>query len=373
MSAGLGEYIMGENKMFYKVLGNTGLHVSVLSYGFWATYGIKDGLSGEKGVEKAKELMKIARKSGINCFDHAEAYGVPNGEAERIFGIALSQLMEEDKALWRRSELIITTKIYWGGEGVNEKGLSRKHINEGLKKSLKRLQVDYVDLIFCHRPDPLTPTSTIVRAMTDVVRDGKATAWGTSEWSAQQITEAYWIAKSEGLEPPQIEQPQYNMLHRDRFEREYFPLFRPPYSIGTTIWSPLRSGFLTGKYNHGIPEGSRATVEMYDWLRDELERRTENGEVDIVKRLTEYAKSELGCTTAQLALAWCLKNPNVSTILLGATNSDQMIENIGSIEVARKLTKSHMEEIDKILGNSPEKWWGPGGDGPAGRILDSLG
>ncbi len=348
MSDGLGEDNMTGKKMFYKVLGNTGLHVSVLSYGFWATYGIKDGLSGEKGVEKAKELMKIARKSGINCFDHAEAYGVPNGEAERIFGIALSQLMEEDNSLWRRSELIITTKIYWGGEGVNEKGLSRKHINEGIKKSLTRLQLDYVDLIFCHRPDPLTPTSTVVRAMTEVVRNGKATAWGTSEWSAQQITEAYWIAKSEGLEPPQIEQPQYNMLHRDRFEREYYPLFKSPYSIGTTIW------------------------EMYDWLRDELERRTENGEVDIVKRLTKYAKSELGCSTTQLALAWCLKNPNVSTILLGATNSEQMIENIGSIEVAKKLTKSNMEEIDQILGNSPEMWWGPGGDGPAGRILESL-
>ena len=162
------------------------------------------------------------------------------------------------------------------------------------------------------------------------------------------------------------------MLHRDRFEREYYPLFKPPYSIGTTIWSPLRSGFLTGKYNDGIPEGSRATVDMYDWLREELERRIANGEVDIVKELAKYAESELECTTAQLALAWCLKNPNVSTILLGATNSNQMIENLGSIEVAKKLTDRHLQEIDEILGNSPEKWWGPGGDGPEGRILKSF-
>ena len=349
--------------MYYRMMGSTGIQVSVLSYGFWATYGVKDDLSGDQGVETAKELLKIAREAGVNCFDHAEAYGTPVGEAERIFGLALSELVQEDPELWRRSDLVITTKIFWGGAGVNERGLSRKHIMEGMDASLDRLGLDYVDMVFCHRPDPHTPTSTVVRAMTDIVRSGASTAWGTSEWSAQQITEAFWIARSEGLEPPSFEQPQYNMLHRDRFEKEYFPLYRPPYSIGTTIWSPLRSGFLTGKYNDGIPEGSRATVEIYDWLKEELEDRRERGEVEIVRELTAYAENELNCSMAQLALAWCLKNKNVSTILLGATNSKQLRENLGCIGVALKLDDSHMESIDEILGNRPEEWIGPGGSG----------
>lgn len=349
--------------MYYRMMGNTGLQVSVLSYGFWATYGVKENLTGEEGIKTAKELLRIARQAGVNCFDHAEAYGLPAGEAERIFGIALGQLEEEDPDLWRRSELVITTKIFWGGEGVNEKGLSRKHIIEGLDASLERLQLDYVDMVFCHRPDPHTPTETVVRAMTDIVRSGVAMSWGTSEWSAQQITEAFWMAKSEGLEPPQFEQPQYNMLHRDRFEQEYFPLFRPPYSIGTTIWSPLRSGFLTGKYNDGIPDGSRATVDIYGWMKDELDERRAKGEFETIRKLSEFASSELGCSAAQMALAWCLKNENVSTILLGATNSQQLEENLGCIAVAKRMTEDHMAAIDEILGNKPEGWMGPGGTG----------
>lgn len=200
------------------MLGNTGLQVSVLSFGFWATFGAKDEVKGNAGIETAKECLRVARKAGINLFDNAEVYGTPNGEAERIMGLAIKSLREDDPNLWRRSELIITTKIFWGGKGVNEAGLSRKHINEGISAACKRLQVDYVDLVFCHRPDPLTPTSTVVRAMSDVVKNGKATAWGTSEWSAQQITEAIWIAKTQGLEPPSYEQPQYSMFHRRRFE-----------------------------------------------------------------------------------------------------------------------------------------------------------
>jgi len=349
--------------MYYRMMGNTGLQVSVLSYGFWATYGVKEDLVGEEGVQTAKELLGIARGAGVNCFDHAEAYGVPAGEAERIFGIALNQLREEDPELWRRSELVITTKIFWGGDGVNEKGLSRKHIIEGLDASLERLQLDYVDMVFCHRPDPHTPTQTVVRAMTDIVRSGAAMSWGTSEWSAQQITEAFWMAKSEGLEPPQFEQPQYNMLHRDRFEEEYFPLFNSPYSIGTTIWSPLRSGILTGKYNDGIPDGSRATVGIYGWMKDELDERREKGEFETVRKLSEFASSELDCSMAQMALAWCLKNKNVSTILLGATNSRQLEENLGCIDVAKRMTEDHMAAIDEILGNKPDSWMGPGGSG----------
>jgi len=165
------------------------------------------------------------------------------------------------------------------------------------------------------------------------------------------------------LEPPQFEQPQYNLLHRERFEKEYFPIFRPPYSFGTTIWSPLRSGFLTGKYNDGIPEGSRATIEIYDWLREELEERNAKGEMEKIRILTEFANSELDCSITQMALAWCLKNPNVSTILLGATNSEQLEENLGCIEVTLRMTEEHMSKIDEILGNKPDPWWGPGGYG----------
>jgi len=199
--------------------------------------------------------------------------------------------------------------------------------------------------------------------MTDAVRNGWATSWGTSEWSAAQIMEAIWFAKSEGLEPPMYEQPQYNMLHRQRFEEEYFPLFQPPYNYGATIWSPLRSGFLTGKYNDGIPEDSRPTQKGYEWLIEDLERRKAIGEVEIVRKLTDYAASKFGCTTAQLALAWCLKNPNVSTILLGATKPEQMEENLGCIAVAEKLNDENIIEINAILGNSPDDWNGYGGAG----------
>jgi len=364
------KYDMSSENMYYRMMGNTGIQVSILSYGFWATYGVKNRLQDSEGVEMAKECMKIARNAGVNCFDHAEAYGNPNGEAERIFGIALSELEEEDPEMWRRSELVITTKIFWGGNGVNESGLSRKHIMEGLDSCLKRLQLDYVDMVFCHRPDPFTPTSTVVRAMTDAVRNGWATSWGTSEWSAAQIMEAIWFAKSEGLEPPMYEQPQYNMLHRQRFEQEFFPLYQAPYNYGTTIWSPLRSGFLTGKYNDGIPEDSRPTQEGYEWLIEDLEMRKKNGEVDIVRKLTAYASDNFDCSTAQLSLAWCLKNKNVSTILLGATKPEQMVENLGCIAVAEKMTEKHMSEIDVILGNKPEDWVGYGGAG--NRQLRSL-
>ena len=256
--------------MPHRMLGGTGLQVSVLSYGFWATFGAKEGLSDEAGVQQAMACLRTARNHGVNLFDNAEVYGSPRGEAELIMGEAIARLAQDDPLAWRRSDLLITTKIFWGGDGVNEKGLSRKHAIEGAVNALERLQVDYVDLIFCHRPDPLTPTETVVRAMTDIVRNGLATAWGTSEWSAQQFTEAVWMARSLGLEPPQFEQPQYNMFHRTRFEREYHPLFNAPYRMGTTIWSPLMSGLLTGKYNDEIPEGSRLTQSGYEWLQERL-------------------------------------------------------------------------------------------------------
>jgi voltage-dependent potassium channel beta subunit len=349
--------------MYYRMLGNTGLQVSVLSYGFWATFGVKEGLTGEEGIEMAKRCMSVARRGGVNLFDNAETYGVPVGEAERVMGEALTRLQDEDAERWRRSDLLITTKIFWGGSGVNETGLSRKHIMEGLEASIQRLQLDYVDLVFCHRPDPFTPTATVVRAMTDAVRSGMATAWGTSEWSAQQLTEAFWIAKTEGLEPPQFEQPQYNMFHRERFEHEYAPMYQAPYRLGTTIWSPLLSGLLTGKYNDGIPAGSRLTQPGYGWLKAELEKRREQGVIDKVRRMTEWAQDTLGCSMTQLALAWCIKNPNVTTVLLGATKPEQLEENLGAVDVALRMTDTHLSDIEDILGNAPQPYSGYGGSG----------
>ena len=352
-----------DQNMYYRMLGGTGLQVSVLSFGFWATYGVKEGLINEEGILKAKECMQIAREKGINLFDNAETYGNPAGAAEEIMGQAMSQLEKEDPETWRRSEIIVSTKIFWGGTGVNERGLSRKHINEGLDASLKRLQVDYVDLLFCHRPDPFTPTETIVRGMTDVVRSGRASAWGTSEWSAQQITEAYWIAIIQGLEPPQFEQPQYNMLKRDRFETEYYPLYDKPYQIGTTIWSPLASGILTGKYNNEIPEGSRLTQKGYEFLINSLELHKKRGSIEKIKKLSDYALSNLGCSLTKIALAWCIKNKNVSTVILGITNPEQLKENLNCLSVVENLTSRQMEEIDEILDNKPESYTGFGGQG----------
>lgn len=342
----------------------------MLSYGFWATFGVKDDLHKQAGVDKAKECLTTARDNGVNLFDNAEVYGNPYGEAERIMGEAMAQLMIEDPVKWRRSDLIITTKLFWGGVGVNEKGLSRKHIKEGMDKSLKNLQMDYVDLVFCHRPDPHTPTETVVRAMTDLVRNGKATAWGTSEWSAQQITEAVWIAKQYGLEPPQFEQPQYHMFHRDKFEQEFHPLYQAPYNMGTTIWSPLASGLLTGKYNDSIPDGSRLTTQGYGWLVDILKKWQEDGKIEKVRKLTGFAKTEFSCSVAQLSLAWCIKNKNVSTVLLGATKPSQLEENFGALRVARLMTDEHMEQIEAIIQSKPAPYNGYGGHGM--RPLDTI-
>jgi voltage-dependent potassium channel beta subunit len=352
--------IMSSPSMYYRPLGNTGMVTSVLGFGFWATFGVKAGLLDKEGIETAKNILSAARKGGINFFDNAEAYGTPEGEAERIFGQAYAELHQEDPKLWRRSDVLITTKLFWGGSGHNERGLGRKHIMEGMDASLKRMQLDYVDLIYCHRPDSLTSTENVVRSMTDIIRSGKAMAWGTSEWSAQQITEAVWVAKQGGLEPPQIEQPQYNMFHRERLEKEYCPLFKQPYNIGTTIWSPLASGFLTGKYNDGIPADSRAAQKGYEWLKSLIEGWKDSGKLDKVKKLSEYAENKLECTVSQLALAWCAKNPNVSCVLLGATNVGQIEDNLKAIQVAEKLTDERMKEIEEILDNKPDSFWGNG-------------
>jgi voltage-dependent potassium channel beta subunit len=275
----------------------------------------------------------------VNYFDNAEAYA--SGQAEIVMGNVLKETG------WRRESYIVSTKIFWGGAGPNDRGLSYKHIVEGANNALRRLQLDYVDLIFCHRPDPETPIEETVRAMDLIIRQGKAFYWGTSEWSAADILRADGIARQYGLTPPSMEQPQYNMFTRERFEKEYTPLYKE-LGYGTTIWSPLASGILTGKYNEGIPDGSRMALKGFEWLRDNLTPE----KIESVKKLTVLA-GELGCTTAQLALAWCLKNPHVSTVITGASRAAQVTENMKALEVVPLMTGEVMEKIEEILGNKP--------------------
>ena len=284
--------------------------------------------------------MSAAYEAGVNFFDNAEAYA--GGKAEAVMGNVLK------KTGWPRESFVVSSKVFWGGEGPNDKGLSRKHIYEACRRSLKRLQLDYLDLFFCHRPDPTTPIEETVRAMDDLIHQGLVLYWGTSEWSAAGIMRAYGIAHEHGLIPPQMEQPQYNMIHRERVEKEYLPLYTE-IGLGTTIWSPLASGLLTGKYNNGIPQGTRASLPGYDWIKDYW-LTPQN--LEKVKQLEPTAKA-MGCSLAQLALAWCLKNPHVSTVITGATRPEQVIENMKADEIVNKLDDSVMEKIDGILGNKP--------------------
>jgi len=324
--------------MEYRLLGRSGLKLSALSLGAWVTYG------GQVGEEVAEACMRIAHEAGVNFFDNAESYA--QGNAEIVMGNVIK------KAGWKRSDLVISTKIFWGGQGPNDSGLSYKHIMEGADASLRRLQMEYVDLIFCHRPDLYTPIEETVWAMNQVIRQGKAFYWGTSEWSAGQIMEAYGIARREHLVPPLMEQPEYNMFRRERVEREYAPLYHS-IGLGTTIWSPLASGLLTGKYNLGIPEGTRAALKGYEWLRREFESREAREKIEKVKRLIPIAH-ELGCSVAQLAIAWCLKNPNVSTVITGASKPDQVIENLRALEVVKLIDSEITDRIEEILANRPE-------------------
>lgn len=321
--------------MRYRRLGSAGIRLSELSLGAWVTYG------GQVGQEMAAKCMSKAFELGVNFFDNAEAYA--GGNAEIVMGNAIKKLG------LGRSDIVISSKVFWGGDGPNDTGLSRKHIYEACRKSLKRLQLDYLDLFFCHRPDPNTPIEETVRAMDDLVHQGLVLYWGTSEWSAAEIMRAHGIAKELGLTPPQMEQPQYNMLHRERVEKEYLPLYRE-IGLGTTIWSPLASGLLTGKYNDGIPPGSRASLDGYSWLREEVLTR-EN--LEKVKALEPIAK-ELGCTMAQLALAWSRKNDDVSTVITGATKPEQVEENMASLHFVSALNPDIMKRIDSVLQNKPD-------------------
>lgn len=322
--------------MEYRRLGRSGLKVSAISLGAWVTYG------SQVGEDIAYECMTEAFDGGVNFFDNAEAYA--SGKAEVVMGNVIR------RAGWRRSDLVISTKLFWGGKGPNDKGLSRKRIVEGTDRSLSRLQLEYVDLLFCHRPDPETPIDETVRALNHVIAQGKVLYWGTSEWSADEIARAAAIAQHEHLIGPTMEQPQYNMFHRDRVEKEYARLY-DDVGLGTTIWSPLASGLLTGKYDQGPVRGTRAELPGMEWLREELVGESARPKIEKVKRLKAVAEG-LGCTRAQLAIAWCLKNPRVSSVITGATGREQVKENLGALRVLDHLTRESMGEIDRILGAS---------------------
>jgi voltage-dependent potassium channel beta subunit len=324
--------------MEYRFLGRSGLKVSALSFGSWVTFG------EQVDTDLAYNQMKTAYDAGVNFFDNAEGY--EGGKSETIMGEVIQ------KAGWKRSDLILSTKIFWGGSGPNDQGLSFKHIKEGTEAALKRMQTDYVDLLFCHRPDLYTPVEETVWAMNQMINEGKALYWGTSEWSADQIRKAYDFAKKNHLRPPLMEQPEYNMFRRDKVESEFTSLYED-IGLGTTIWSPLASGLLTGKYNDGIPEGSRLDLEKYSWLRERL-LETEEGRTKLekVKKLAAISV-DIGLSMPHLALVWCLKNENVSTVITGASNVEQVEQNMKAIELVDKVDDEIMSKIDKILDNKP--------------------
>ena len=283
--------------------------------------------------------MEYAYDNGINFFDNAEIYA--NGNSEIIMGKILK------KTGWSRDTYILSSKVFWGGEKPTQIGLSRKHITDGCHAALKRLQVEYIDLFFCHRPDPETPIEETVRAMDVLIQQGKVLYWGTSEWEAEQITEAYEIAEKFNLTPPTMEQPEYNLFNRGKIEKDYLPLYKE-YGLGTTIWSPLASGLLTGKYNHGFPSNSRVYVKGYEWLKEQFESEETIQKIGKVKELQPIAE-RLEISLTQLALGYCLKNPNVSTIILGASKKEQLKENLGTLSIMDKITDSTIKDINKVL------------------------
>ncbi len=318
--------------MEYRYLGRSGLRVSALSLGSWVTF------HNQVNLDDAVNMMTAAYDAGVNFFDNAEVYA--QGKSEEIMGAALKKLG------WRRSSYLVSTKFFWGiNEGVNEKDtLNRKYLLEAIDSSLKRLGLDHVDLVYCHRPDPNTPIEESVWAMHNIVESGKAFYWGTSEWPAADILAAIELAERHHLHKPLMEQPQYNMFHRERFEQEYARLFKD-YGYGSTTWSPLASGLLTGKYNKGIPDGSRATLPHYDWLKESVTDQTKLAKVARLQTVSEG----LGVPLAQMALAWILKNPNVSSVITGASKIEQLKENMQAMDVVAQMTPDVMESIRAIL------------------------
>ena len=313
--------------MEYRNLGKSGLKVSELSFGSWVTF------VNQLGLKTATNCMSYAYEHGVNFFDNAEAYA--SGESEILMGKILKKLN------WTRDTYIVSSKAFWGGQLPTQKGLSKKHLHDACNAALKRLQVEYLDLYFCHRPDPETPIIETVYAMNDLIYQGKILYWGTSEWSAKEIKKAHDEAEKNNLRGPLMEQPQYNILHRDRFEKEYKPLYKK-YGLGATIWSPLASGLLTGKYDKGIPKKSRFTVKGYEWLGESL------NSVDLKKiRNVQKIATSLGITPSQLSILWCLKNENVSTVILGASNLKQLKENLNSINHRELVDNKIISKINK--------------------------
>ena len=323
--------------MEYRRLGRAGLRVSALSFGSWVTYGTQLDESA------ALNLMAAARDHGVNFFDNAEIYA--RGKSEEVMGAILK------KKNWERSSYIVSSKVYFGYEQgkPNQTGLSRKHIIEGCHAALKRLQVDYIDLFYCHRPDKNTPIEETVWAMNTLIQQGKILYWGTSEWANDEIMAAFVFAERHHLIGPTMEQPQYNLFERTKLEKDYLLLFRD-FGLGTTIWSPLASGLLSGKYNDGIPEDNRLHIEGMDWLKEKT--LGEHSRIEKTKRLAQLA-NDLGTSIAKLSIAWTVKNPHVSTAILGASKKEQLIENLKALEVLPLLTNEVMEKIDVIVDNKP--------------------
>ena len=323
--------------MKYRHLGKSGLQLSELSFGAWVTF------AQQIGNDTAEQLMTIAYDAGVNFFDNAEAYA--NGQAEVVMGAILK------KKGWPRDSLVVSSKVFWGGDLPNQEGLSRKHVMDACHAALRRLQVEYLDLYFCHRPDPNTPIEETVRAMSDLIAQGKVLYWGTSEWSAESILKAYSIARDLRLVPPTMEQPEYNMFHRHKVEVEFATLYQE-IGLGITVWSPLASGLLTGKYNSGDPGDTRISLPSYAWLREQFQTKEARARLAKVKQLALVA-ADLGATLPRLALAWCLKNPNVSSVITGASKPEQVKENMTAGELVDKLTDEVMRRIDKILQGMP--------------------
>lgn len=325
--------------MEYRRLGRSGLQVSVLSFGSWVSF------SKQINDKVADELMGIAYDNGINFFDNAEVYAL--GESEKMMGRVLK------KKKWDRTSYTVSSKVFWGWRGKenkpNQTGLSRKHVMEACDEALQRLQVDYLDMFFCHRPDKKTPVEETVWAMNHLIQQGKVLYWGTSEWSGVEIMEAHRVAQQYSLIGPTMEQPQYNLFERDKMENEFLQIFKTV-GMGTTIWSPLASGLLSGKYNDGIPKDSRFALNGFDWLK---EKWVMGEKVKKVKKLSELAVKS-GVSTAALSIAWCIKNPDVSTAILGATKKVQLLDNLKALDAALKLTPEMMDKIENIMKTKPK-------------------
>ena len=323
--------------MEYRRLGKSGLKVSEFSFGSWVTF------AKQVDLTPAKALLTAAYDAGVNFFDNAEGYEA--GNSEKVMGQAIAELG------WSRDSFIVSSKVFWGGQKPTQRGLSAKHVTDAAHAALKRLRVDYLDLYFCHRPDFDTPIEETVRAMHNLIQQGKVLYWGTSEWSGQQITEAHLVARRDGLTPPTMEQPQYNLFERHKVEVDYAPLY-DTHGLGTTIWSPLASGLLTGKYNDGVAQDTRAALPGYEWLRDMIEGDEGRARIEKVRALARIA-DQAGMPIHHMALLWCLQNPHVSTVILGASRLSQLTDNLAALDRKSAMTPDLMAAIEDAVQSRP--------------------